>query len=267
VVPGFLGNQLKHLGYLRPTMRELRKLGADAELAQINTAGSTAKNAAALKKQIQDLGARTGKPVRIIAHSKGVTDSVAALSLYRAELAPHVDGMVAIQGAYRGSPLADAFDRHPWAKRVAGRLLRSWPFRGDPRAIDDLTSRVRDAFNQDNPFPADLFPTLAVATSRLSVRSLFMFPLQWVTKRLLGERSDGLVSPERARIPGATVVTLGDMDHAESTMTGVPLLRNYSARRTTRALLTLFHEQSQARNEVTKSTNTAARAGRGSKSR
>ena len=82
---------------------------------------------------------------------------------------------------------------------------------------------------------------MALATSRDSRRSLL-----WPVSRYILERyqlpNDGLVARMDAEIPGARLVRLEDMDHAEAALVGLPGFANHRPGNITEALVALALE-------------------------
>lgn len=63
-------------------------------------------NAMELKLYIEEIYWGSGKPVRLLGHSKGGIDAAAALSMYWSDLKDKVAGLALVQSPYGGTPIA-----------------------------------------------------------------------------------------------------------------------------------------------------------------
>ncbi len=210
IVKGLLGN--KYPGYMSSSVKQLQRAGLNVKFAPINTEASSEKNS----KVISDMIKNAKRPIVFIGHSKGVVDTSDAI----AELAKkdpalvkrNVSAFVAIQGPYKGTPIADVIMKTKIGRSLAGlvgKILRT-----DLQAGDDLTTSRREAKIAESPYPAHLVPTLSLATERLSSLSL-LGPLQLFLKRKHGFASDGLVPAHSSVIPGSAVAK-DEIDHAQT---------------------------------------------------
>ncbi len=233
VIKGLYGNQLA--GYMEANRDRLEDRGLDARLVPIDTEAGVERNAARIRDAIL-AATRTGKKVVIVGHSKGGVDTTAALSLYP-ELKDRVRALVAIQSPYGGSPVAEDIQGCNALRRITDGFVKNiWG--GSPQSMIDLTYRQRRAFIAAHPFPSDV-PTVSLASSRVVQLSSVMWKTAYYARYRYGKRSDGLVLPEDAEIPGSRVVRLDDMDHAEGGLVGVPGLRKHHPGDITEALVAL----------------------------
>ncbi len=233
VVPGLSTNLWNQYGvpYLDENLATLRARGLEARRLAINTEASVADNAAQIAREVRREVAR-GKRVLLLAHSKGGADTVTALSdPALREVLPRIVAFGAIQPVYAGSPVADLVGRSRVFQGVADKAFEALLPRvnretdmGDRDAVRDLRSSARQAALARHPFPADLVPTVVIR-GHFTGRSAFrprhvlrkpLFVLQQLLERRHGIASDGLVSLEWQRIPGARAeVTLENIDHFE----------------------------------------------------
>lgn len=233
VVPGLSTNLWNQYGvpYLDENLAALRARGLEARRLAINTEESIAVNAAGIAREVRAEVAR-GKRVMLLAHSKGGADTITALSdPANRDLLPHVAGLMAIQPVYGGSPIADLVGSSCAIQAFVDQFFeRALPVinrvddEGSRDAVRDLRSETRQALLRRHPYPVREIPTVVLRSS-FSGRPMFRFrhvlrqPL-WVFQKYLektaGTQSDGMVSLEWQRIPGAAAeITLQDMDHFE----------------------------------------------------
>src|SRR5262249_48582097 len=108
--------------------------------------------------------------------------------------------VVAMQSPYGGAPLATDLLSDPITKLGVDALAK-YIFNGSPDSVRDLTYAWRQQFIKEHPYPTDI-PTVSLGTSSDSQLSLVAAPADY-TKLRYGEKTDGLVSPKDARIPGS----------------------------------------------------------------
>ena len=225
-------------GYMDANTKALKDAGLDATKVPVNSDGSVAENAKFLRDTILD-ASKNGQQVVLVGQSKGGVDITSALALYP-ELAPHVRAVVAMQAPYGGTPVASDLESSTRLQAVANKAITGL-LHGDPKSLLDLSYDSRKAFVADHPYPTNI-PTVSLATSRSSGKSLLAATEDYMTKRY-GLKSDGLVVGLDAEIPGSKVVRLDDMDHAEGVMQGLPGFANYKPGDVTMALVTMALEQ------------------------
>jgi len=221
-------------GYMEANREGLRDRGLDVREIKVDTEASTLTNAETIRKAIESVQAE-GKQVVLIGHSKGGVDISAALALHP-ELKDSVRAVVTMQSPYGGAPLATDLLSDPLTKAGVDALAK-YIFNGDPNTVRDLTYAYRQKFIQEHPYPTDI-PTVSLGTSSDSQLSLVSAPANY-TKLRYGEKTDGLVSPKDARIPGSNTVTLPDLDHVNSTMPNVPQLSRWDPGDLTVALVSM----------------------------
>lgn len=235
VVPGLSTNLWNQYGvpYLDENMAVLKARGYEARRLAINTEASVRTNATVIGSEIRSEIAR-GKRVLLIAHSKGGADTITALSdpLNR-DLLPHVAGLVAIQPVYAGSPVADEVGKSALVQALADKafscifpLINRVDDTGSGDAVRDLRSEARRALLSEHPFPLELQARTVVIRGSFSKRPLAKFGrhplceplvgLQIFLEKRRGLQSDGMVSLENQRIPGARAeFVYTNLDHFE----------------------------------------------------
>lgn len=222
VIPGLSTNSWNRIGipYLDENLRALRARGFAARRLKIKTEDSVGKNAWFIRREILR-EAHRGKRVIVVAHSKGGTDTTAALA-GDPTLAKHVAGVIAIQPVYGGSPIADVVASH---KTLTGtvKVVFEGVFKGQKEAVLDLTRASRAAFVAEHPYPADRIPTVVIRSSfdrPFGSRSV-LWPTQKLIERMEPTPSDGLVTLPDQAIPGAVAtIDLDDLDHFEPGVRG-----------------------------------------------
>ncbi|WP_257452648.1 alpha/beta hydrolase family protein [Archangium lipolyticum] len=220
LVKGMLGDEVP--GYLEDNQRRLEKRGLETREVAVDTEGRLTDNVEVVRDALLD-AIHFGRTVVLVGHSKGGVEAMSTLALYP-ELRRHVRAMVALQAPFGGSVIANDLVAAPSLRRLLDVTFPSI-FQGDAASVEDLSYAKRMEFVRRHPYPADV-PTVALATSRLSRRSL-MRPLCAYVNERYGWACDGLVNAVDAEVPGSRVVRLDDMDHAEAALTGLPGFSNY----------------------------------------
>ncbi|MFL5349277.1 MAG: lipase [Hyalangium sp.] len=235
LVKGLLGDEM--FGYLVDNQLRLERRGLETREVQVDTEGSLESNVEVVRKALED-AAFFNRSVVLVGHSKGAVECVSTLAMYP-ELRPRVRAVVALQGPYGGSPIAHDMTDTPELRRMLGIAFPLF-FYGVSSSVEDLRYPSRMEFVRKHPYAGEV-PTVALATSRYSMRSLL-----WPVARYIFERyqlpSDGLVAQVDAEIPGSRVVRLDDMDHAEAALTGLPGFANYNPGDITEAAVALALE-------------------------
>lgn len=216
VIPGLSTNNWNTFGvpYLDENVAALKARGLKARRLKISTEESVAVNALYIANEIRKEAA-AGRRVVILAHSKGGTDTTAALAL-DPKLTKHVAGVIAVQPVYGGSPVADLVNAQT-VLRGSMALVFEKVFKGSRDAVLDLTRARRGAFVKKHPYPASKVPTVVIRSTfdRRFSRSI-LWANQKMIKNFLGLDSDGMVLLADQNIPGAVkTLTYKDLDHFE----------------------------------------------------
>lgn len=208
-------SRLRLVEYLTYQVRNLRDQGFDADIADIDTGGSVARNGA----RLADLLSRDHRPTWLISHSKGGLDVLDAL-IKEPELQRFVDGWISFQSPFLGSPVADVACGCTRARKVTGAALKLMG--ADEQAITDLRTDRRTRYMEEHAGRiaqiAANVPTMCVATVSGAKRSLSLIP-EWPTGRWMdgfGLENDGLVPFNAAVLPGAHFVKLAKLVHGQA---------------------------------------------------
>ncbi len=232
LVKGMLGDELP--GYLEDNLARLEKRGLETREVAVDTEGRLVDNVAVVRDAIEN-AAHFGRTVVLVGHSKGGVEALSTLALHSG-LRRHVRAVVSMQAPFGGSVIANDLVTTPALRRLLDVAFPSL-FQGTAASVDDLSYTRRMEFVRQHPHPRDV-PTVALATSRLSRRSL-MRPLCAYVNERYGWGCDGLVTALDAEVPGSRVVRLDDMDHAEAALTGLPGFANYFPGDLTETLVSL----------------------------
>ncbi len=235
LVRGMLGDELP--GYLLDNVQRLERRGLDVLEAPVDTEGLVPDNVALLREALLD-AEHFGRQVVLVGHSKGGVECTATLALHP-ELRRVVRAVVTLQAPYGGSSIAHDLATTPDMRRLidfAFPLL----FHGVSRSVEELSYTSRMEFIRKHPYPAGI-PTVSLATSRLS-RLSTLYPLQRYLHDRYGYASDGMVTAVDAEVPGASVVRLDDMDHADAALRSLPGLGRYHPGDITEAMVALALE-------------------------
>ncbi len=220
LVKGMLGDEVP--GYLEDNQLRLEKRGLETREVAVDTEGRLVDNVEVVRDALLD-AVHFGRTVVLVGHSKGGVEAMSTLALHP-ELRRHVRAVVALQAPFGGSVIANDLVTTPSLRRLLDVAFPSL-FQGEAGSVEDLSYAKRMEFVRRHPYPTDV-PTVALATSRLSRRSL-MRPLCAYVHERYGWACDGLVNAVDAEVPGSRVVRLDDMDHAEGALTGLPGFSNY----------------------------------------
>ncbi|MCB0377759.1 MAG: hypothetical protein KDD33_04640 [Bdellovibrionales bacterium] len=257
LVRGFLADYFDYIDKNFATQVEIfsemgMKPNLDFEVANTDTEAESEINAADIVKAIRD----SQKPVILVSHSKGSVDVLYALLTYP-ELQNKVKGWISVQGAIRGTRLADNltdpkfvgtspedFLKHPF--RAVSRwfidLLISWSS-GDSEVLYSLRTDVRELFLAENEEAirelVSKIPTLSVGSWQSYGRLNYFLRKQLEVMVPNAPLSDGVIEPMRAVVPGSSYVILDDVSHIDL----VPSRSPYNRRSFTLRLLDLFWKQ------------------------
>ncbi|MFM9865454.1 MAG: hypothetical protein ACKVRO_17825 [Micropepsaceae bacterium] len=215
-------SRLRLIEYLTHQVRQLKDDGFDAEIADIDTGATVGANGARLAEILD----RHHCPTWIVTHSKGGLDVLDALVAYP-NVRRFVDGWVAFQAPFQGSPVADVACTAPKARRIGASALKL--LGADPQAICDLTTAERARYLDVNATEiAQLLaevPVMCVGTAAGKGLLPSWPTLRWMEER--GLRNDGLVPVTSTILPGAHYVLLDGLGHGEVATSGLLSRRKF----------------------------------------
>lgn len=188
----------------------LARFGYHFEILRVSGTSSSQSNARQIRDalaQMPELG--QDRKAVVIAHSKGVVDTLEALVAYP-ELRNRVTALISLAGAVGGSPLADV------APDAMLTIMQNTPGLqcedGDAGALASLSPQVRRNWLADNPLPENvpLYSVVALPTpDRISAGLR-------VSYNLLSDidpRNDGNLIFYDQVIPGGTLLGYVNADH------------------------------------------------------
>lgn len=235
-------SRLRLVEYLTHQVRQLKDQGFDAEIADIDTGATVKANGA----RLAEILAGQHCPTWIVTHSKGGLDALEAMVL-NPDVRRFVDGWVAFQAPFQGSPIADVACKAPKARRIGAAALKL--LGADPEAISDLTTGARARYLDANATQiaqllADV-PVICVGTA-VSKGLLPSWPtVKWMEER--GLRSDGLVPITSTILPGAHYVLLEGMGHGDVATNHLLSRRKYEQIDLLKILFALMLERQTSR--------------------
>ena len=223
-------------GYLSACMRwmapvfggallHLKGLGANTTTALVAGRCGTVHNSEIVRDSIDSLPLGENDKVIIIAHSKGVPDTMEMIDRFP-QTAKRVNAFIGVTGAVGGSPLAHEL---PYVLR---KILVNAPLptcsTGDKLALHDLKPEIRKDFLSRFNMPEHIkalsiaaWPTKGEGRDDMSTGFRFMRTI--LNRHDLA--NDGQVLVRDTIIPGSTMLGIMDADHAAVAM---PFARNNS---------------------------------------
>ena len=240
MVPGLFTEH--YPGYMKENNAKLDELGLQHETVQIDTDASVETNAQVIREAIMRIAEKEGKQVVLVGHSKGGVDATAAIAMYP-ELEEHVRAVVAMQSPYGGTPIASDIAANSTLLGWVSRAIKGL-FKGDTRALTDLTYNARQDFVEKHPYAADRVPTVSFATTGGPAFSPTA-PSAYYMNRQYGLESDGLVPSQDAIVPGSDLVTQDNLDHSGPVMAPFGSGKADAPADITQALITLALRRAQ----------------------
>jgi len=220
----------------------LKSIGAEYEILKLRTESSVRDNVPIIAAAVRS----SGKPVMIIAESKGGLDVLEAL-LRDAGLLPKVKGVVMSQIPFHGTPVADIIVDHPGLRKVVAKVMRR--VNGSIDSLVELGTADRKAYMEEHAARiaeiTRLVPILSVATWKEPCdkeTDTALRPLRDLMLRQ-GLKNDGLVAIDSAILAGTDFVKISGPDH------GAPIKKtkkiDFDRARFARAVLTMLLERQE----------------------
>lgn len=203
-------SRLRLVEYLTHQVRQLKDEGFEAEIAEIDTGATVSANGA----RLAEILAQHHCPTWIVTHSKGGLDTLEALVAHP-DVRRFVDGWVAFQTPFQGSPVADVACTASKARRISATAFKL--LGADPAAICDLTTGERARYlvahaGAISELVANV-PVMCVGTAAGKGLLPSWPTVKWMEDR--GLRNDGLVPVTSTILPGAHYVLLEGMGHGD----------------------------------------------------
>jgi hypothetical protein len=190
----------------------LKSIGAEYEILKLKTESSVRDNVPIIAAAVK----ASGKPVMIIAESKGGLDVLEAL-LKDASVPGRVKGIVMSQAPFRGTPVADFIVETPALRGLVAGVLEK--VNGSIASMVELGTADRAAYMAENGARiAELtrtIPMLSVATWKDPSGKETDTALRPLRNLMLkrGLKNDGLVAIGSAIFPGTDYVKIEGPDH------------------------------------------------------
>ena len=188
----------------------LRRLGYD-DLEVIVTPGrsSTDANGRFVYEKLKAMSKATSRDIVVVAYSKGVTDTLHALTLF-SKVPRNLRSLVSVAGVVAGTPIAD---------KLAGTyeaLLKEAPYRkcppGDGEGVRSLSRKEQFAWLSRHRLPESVrYYSLAASVPPERTTSALK-PFHAALSQI-DPRNDGQVLIQDAMIPGSTVLGYLNGDH------------------------------------------------------
>ena len=206
-------SRVRLVEYLTHQVRQLKDEGFAAEIADVDTGASVAENGERLARIL----AEHHCPTWIVSHSKGGLDTLEALVAHP-EVERFVDGWIAFQAPFQGSPLADVASGSGRARKISRMALRL--LGADLQAIVDLrTDRRGHYMDRHAARIAEIVRDVPILCVGTVAGTKAMWPsARWPTARWMegfGLKSDGMVPVNSTILPGARFVGLRGLGHGE----------------------------------------------------
>ncbi len=206
-------SRVRLIEYLTHQVRQLKDEGFAAEIADVDTGASVAENGRRLARIL----AEHHCPTWIVSHSKGGLDTLEAL-IAHPDIARFVDGWIAFQAPFHGSPLADVASGSGRARKISRTALKV--LGADLQAIVDLrTDRRAQYMDQHATRVAEIARAVPILCVGSVAGTNAMWPsARWPTARWMdgfGLKNDGMVPVNSTILPGARFVGLRGLGHGE----------------------------------------------------
>lgn len=204
----FEGYQPKIYGY-----DYLKNLGYDVEVILTKGRASTAANGRLIREKLQEISSATSRNIVIVAYSKGTTDVLHALTLFKEENIPqNIRAFVSVAGVVAGTPIADEF------AGVYDSLLKEVPWSTCPPAdgggVKSLSRNEQFAWlsRHQHQLPKSIKYYSLAAFIPSERANILLKPFHILLSRI-DPRNDGQVLIQDAIIPGSTILGYVNADH------------------------------------------------------
>jgi hypothetical protein len=203
----FEGYQPKISGY-----DYLKNLGYKVEVIETKGRASSAANGRLVREKLQEISSATSSNIVIVAYSKGTTDVLHALTLFKEDIPQNIRALVSVAGVVAGTPIADEF------AGVYNSLLKEVPWNTCPPAdgggVESLSRNEQFTWlsRHQHQLPKSVkYYSLAAFVPSERVNMLLK-PFHELLSQV-DPRNDGQVLIQDAIIPGSTILGYVNADH------------------------------------------------------
>jgi hypothetical protein len=212
-------------GHFKAPLQRLQSQGWEARIARTDPAGTIADNARALAPQIDAIVA-SGKQPLFLAHSKGGLELLLALAAHP-RLAAATAGVVTVQMPRAGAPYLESvfLDAHRDSRSTAGAMREAseralLTVAGARRACSELNDANVAALAAQIDAQAWPFPWIGVATHCASATRSLELKHERLSRIRPGAAHDGVFYLADQVWPGASMLELPGIDHAQPSVGG-----------------------------------------------
>jgi hypothetical protein len=190
----------------------LKKLGYEVEVIVTKGRASTEANGMLVRERLQEISRATSRNIVIVAYSKGTTDVLHALTLFKEDIPKNISALVSVAGVVAGTPIADEF------AGVYDSLLKEVPWStcppADGGAVKSLSRSEQFTWLSQHqhqlPKSVKYYSLAAFVPSERVTTVLKRF--HTLLSRV-DPRNDGQVLIQDAIIPGSTILGYVNADH------------------------------------------------------
>jgi hypothetical protein len=210
VVPGLGAECFPEVAKAFPlALEHLRSLGYQTTSIKVDGLSSSAKNGRQIREAVLDMDLDSDERLVLIGYSKGTPDILEGLVAYP-ELQQHVDAVVSIAGAVKGSPLSD--DAPEWIFPLIEHLPGSECEDEDGGAIESLKPLVRQQFASVHKLPEYVrYYSLGTFAQRNDISTLLHGSYDELA--MIDPRNDGQVLFYDQIIAGGSLLGFVKSDH------------------------------------------------------
>ncbi len=190
----------------------LKNLGYEVEVIVTGGRASTEANGQLVRQRLQEISSATKRKIVIVAYSKGTTDVLHVLTLFKEDVPQNIRALVSVAGVVAGTPLADEF------AGVYNSLFKAIPWSTCPPADGGgfMSMSRNEQFtwlsrHQHEISKSVKYYSLPAFTSSERI-NVFLKPFYTLLSQL-DPRNDGQVLIQDAILPGGTILGYANADH------------------------------------------------------
>ena len=190
----------------------LRNLGYEVDVIVTGGRASTTANGSLVRERLQEISRTSNRKIVIVSYSKGTTDVLHALTLFKEDVPQNIRALVSVAGVVAGTPLADELSG------VYDALFKEVPWSTCPPAdgggLRSLSRNEQFTWlsRHQHQMPKSVkYYSLPAFTSSEGI-NVFLKPFYSMLSQI-DPRNDGQVLMQDAIIPGSTVLGYANADH------------------------------------------------------